>query len=64
MATSVGVQLMGRTDHGLHVGASADPVLVPAETAAEAVAFNALRRWVLLNEATSSRATGARCYPR
>jgi cytosine/adenosine deaminase-related metal-dependent hydrolase len=47
MATFGGAQLMGHADYGLHVGASADLVLVEAETAAEAVTFHPPRRWVL-----------------
>lgn len=47
MATYGGAQLMGRGDYGLHVGASADLVLVEAQTAAEAVAFHPPRRCVL-----------------
>lgn len=47
MATHGGARLMGRSDHGLQVGASADLVLVEAQTAAEAVVLHPPRRCVL-----------------
>ena len=47
MATHGGAQVMGCSDYGLQVGATADLVLVEAESAAEAVVFHSPRRWVL-----------------
>ena len=47
MATHGGAQVMGCSDYGLQVGATADLVLVEAESAAEAVVFHPPRRWVL-----------------
>lgn len=47
MASHGGAQVMGARDYGLAVGSAADLVLVPAETAAEAVAFRPPRRCVV-----------------
>ena len=47
MATHGGARVMGMADYGLHVGAVADMVLVPAETPAEAVVFHPPRRRVI-----------------
>ncbi|MEO6321136.1 MAG: amidohydrolase family protein [Polaromonas sp.] len=47
MATYGGAQLMGAKDYGLNVGCAADLVIVPAETAAEAVAMHPRPRYVL-----------------
>ncbi len=47
MATYGGAQLMGAKDYGLDVGCAADLVLVPAETAAEAVATHPRPKVVL-----------------
>jgi cytosine/adenosine deaminase-related metal-dependent hydrolase len=47
MATYGGAQLMGAADYGLEVGCAADLVVVPAQTAAEAVAMHPRPRWVL-----------------
>jgi cytosine/creatinine deaminase len=47
MATTGGAQVMGVHDHGLAVGDHADLVLVPAETAAEAVVMHPPRRAVI-----------------
>ncbi|MBE7418661.1 MAG: amidohydrolase family protein [Ideonella sp.] len=47
MATHGGAQVMGLRDYGVAVGSVADLLLVPAETAAEAVAAHPLPRLVL-----------------
>lgn len=47
MATHGGAQLMGCVDYGLEVGCAADLVIVPAQTAAEAVAMHPRPRHVI-----------------
>lgn len=56
MCSTMGAARMGHPGHGLQVGAPADLLLLPAETAAEAVVMHPQREWVFRRGRVVARA--------